>query len=72
MTNGANAALAAWFGAQNCYLDMAAMRPARRLVRRAATCRNADSPRTVAMTILPTQGLVAGSVQLTVKVASPR
>jgi len=48
MTNGANAALAAWFGAQNCYLDMAAMRPARRLVRRAATCRNADSPRTVA------------------------
>ena len=43
MTNGANAALAAWFGAQNCYLDIAAMRP-------------------VAMTILPTQELAAGSV----------
>jgi hypothetical protein len=27
MTNWANATLAAWFGAQNCYLDMAAMRP---------------------------------------------
>jgi hypothetical protein len=26
MTNWANATLAAWFGAQNCYLDMAAMR----------------------------------------------
>jgi hypothetical protein len=24
--NWANATLAAWFGAQNCYLDMAAMR----------------------------------------------
>jgi hypothetical protein len=36
--------------------------PARRLVRRAGTCHNADSPRTVAMTILPTQGLAAGSV----------
>src|SRR5262249_4460286 len=29
---------------------------------RAGTCHNADSPRTVAMTILPTQGLAAGSV----------
>ena len=27
MTNWANATLAAWFGAQNCYLAMAAMRP---------------------------------------------
>jgi len=32
------------------------------LLRRAGTCHNADSPRTVAMTTLPTQGLVAGSV----------
>src|SRR5262245_5779793 len=31
--------------------------------RRAGTCHNADSPRTVAMTILPTQGLAAGSVR---------
>src|SRR5215469_15349442 len=29
---------------------------------RAGTCHNADSPRTVAMTVLPTQGLAAGSV----------
>ena len=27
MTNWDNATLAAWFAAQNCYLDMAAMRP---------------------------------------------
>src|SRR5262245_4489402 len=49
--------------AQNCYLAMAAMRPDRRgLEPTAGTCHDADSPRTVAMTILPTQGLAAGSV----------
>src|SRR5262245_13076014 len=32
--------------------------------RRAGTCHNADSPRTVAMTILPTPRLAAGSVLL--------
>ena len=49
--------------AQNCYIAMAAMRPDRRGLEPAAgTCHNADSPRTVAMTILPTQGLAAGSV----------
>src|SRR6516165_5941841 len=36
--------------------------PTRRGKQRAGTCHNADSPRTVAMTILPTQGLAAGSV----------
>jgi len=42
---------------------MAAMRPDRRGLEPAAgTCHDADSPRTVAMTILPTQGLAAGSV----------
>src|SRR5262249_10146149 len=35
--------------------------PTRRLMRWAGTCHNADSPRTVAMTILPTQRLAAGS-----------
>src|SRR5262245_27606715 len=49
--------------AQNCYLAMAAMRPDRRgLEPTAGTCHDADSPRTVAMTILPTQALAAGSV----------
>src|SRR5262245_18856119 len=49
--------------AQHCYLAMAAMRPDRRGLEPAAgTCHDADSPRTVAMTILPTQGLAAGSV----------
>src|SRR6516162_11404779 len=36
--------------------------PTRRGKQPAETCHNADSPRTVAITILPTQGLAAGSV----------
>ena len=39
MTNWDNAALAAWFGAQNGYLDMAAMRPTRRVKGVSATGR---------------------------------
>src|SRR5215510_9642647 len=52
-----NATLAASFGTQNRY-GSDAPRPGG-VWRRAGTCHNADSPRTVAMTILPTQGLAA-------------